>query len=508
MVSHIATVSFEGMDIIAIDVQVQISSGIPCFSLVGLADKAVTESRERVRSALYAMGLAMPPKRVTVNLAPADVQKEGSHYDLPIALGLLASLGVVPQDCLNDYVVLGELGLDGRITPVIGALSAAIHAKTLGKGLICPGDSGSEAAWGGDLNILAPHHLLALLNHFKGTQVLSPPQGKLQEPLKNPLDLAHVRGQESGKRALEITAAGGHNLLMVGPPGSGKSMLAARLPSILPSLSAPEALETSMIHSLAGHLQEGTLIRFRPFREPHHSASMPALVGGGLKAKPGEISLAHHGVLFLDELPEFSRTTLEALRQPMEMGKITVARANHHVTYPARFQLVAAMNPCRCGYLDDAGKACRRAPLCAEDYQNRLSGPLLDRFDLTLHIPSVKLRELQHVSAPEEEGSESVRKRVVRARQVQDARFRGLAPDEGTSPLNAHLPLNLLILVLGLSKETEAFFTQACEKLRISARSYHRLLRVARTLADLEGQVSVQRTHLAEALSYRHVGMR
>ncbi len=509
MVSHIATVSFEGMDIIAIDVQVQVSSGIPCFSLVGLPDKAVTESRERVRSALYAMGLAMPPKRVTVNLAPADVQKEGSHYDLPIALGLLASLGVVPQDCLNDYVVLGELGLDGSITPVAGALSAAIHAKTQGKGLICPGASGGEAAWGGDLNILAPHHVLALLNHFKGVQVLSPPQGKLQEPVKNPLELAHVKGQEGGKRALELAAAGGHNLLMVGPPGSGKSMLAARLPSILPNLSAAEALETSMIHSLAGQLQEGSLIRFRPFRDPHHSASMPALVGGGFKAKPGEISLAHNGVLFLDELPEFSRSSLEALRQPLEMGKITVARANHHVTYPARFQLVAAMNPCRCGYLDDAGKACRRAPLCAQDYQSKLSGPLLDRFDLILHVPAVKLQELQQAHAPSGERSEVIQKRVLGAREVQEARFKKLLPDEsGPFSLNAHMPLNLLMLSLGLSKETEAFFTQACEKLKVSARSYHRLLRVARTLADLEEQAYVQRSHLAEALSYRQVGMR
>lgn len=501
MVSRIATISFEGMQTVPIEVQVQVASGIPCFSLVGLPDKAVTESRERVRSALYALGLAMPPKRVTVNLAPADVQKEGSHYDLPIALGLLASLDVVPKDCLEDYVVLGELGLDGGITQVTGALSAALHAKALDKGLICPGPSGGEAAWGGDLPILAPHHLLELLNHFKGTQVLSPPQARLQASKKSTLDFSQVKGQVGAKRAMEIAAAGGHNLLMVGPPGSGKSMLAARLPSILPDLEPSQALESSMIHSLGGQLTDGGLIRFPPFRDPHHSASMPALVGGGLKARPGEISLSHNGVLFLDELPEFSRGALEALRQPLETGVVTVARANHHITYPARFQLIAAMNPCKCGYLEDPTRACRRTPQCGQDYQAKLSGPLLDRFDLTIHVPGVKLQDLR-LKDTVEESSDVIKARVLKARERQRNRL-GQEVDSAQG-LNALLAPDLLHKALGLSQDAETFFTQACEKLNVSARAYHRLLRVARTLGDLEGVDRVERPHLAEALSYRH----
>ncbi len=419
MTTHAPTVAFSGIECINIDVQVQISSGLVAFTLVGLPDKAVAESRERVRAAFNALGLALPPKRITVNLAPADMLKEGSHFDLPIALGVLAAMGVVPPDEVVGYVALGELGLDGSIAPVSGVLPAAIAANAVGKGLICPASQGSEAAWAGDIDILAAPSLLALINHFKGTQVLSRPEPKIHEDEGPMLDLADIKGQETGKRALEIAAAGGHNLLMIGPPGSGKSMLAQRLGGILPPLDPTEALEVSMIHSVAGRLDQGKLLRRRPFRDPHHTASVAALAGGGQRAKPGEISLAHNGVLFLDELPEFQRAALESLRQPLETGRISVARANSHVTYPARVQLVAAMNPCRCGYLSDPGLACSKAPKCAEDYQSRLSGPLLDRIDLHVEVPAVNLADMALPAAKENSAQVAVRVAAARSLQVQ-----------------------------------------------------------------------------------------
>ena len=345
MVARISTVAFVGAEAVRIDVQVQIAPGRQAFNIVGLADKAVAESKERVRAAFASVGLKLPYKRIVVNLAPADMPKEGAHYDLPIALGLMAVMGAVPIDAIEEFMAVGELSLDGGIANVAGALPAAVCANTNGLGIICPQANGPEAAWAGDLSILAPSNLIQLLNHFKGTQILSgPKQGNLLAETST-LDLRDVRGQETAKRALEITAAGGHNLLMVGPPGSGKSMLAARLPGLLPPLAARELLETSMIHSIAGLLERGQLTRTRPFRSPHHSASMAAMVGGGVKAKPGEASLAHRGVLFLDELPEFTPQVLDSLRQPLEVGEINVARVNAHVKYPARFQLIAAMNP-------------------------------------------------------------------------------------------------------------------------------------------------------------------
>ena len=369
MVARINTVAFQGVETLDIDVQVHMANGLPTFTVVGLPDKAVAESRERVRAALGALGLALPPQRITVNLSPADVLKEGSHFDLPIALGLLVAMNVLPEDELAGYTVLGELALDGAISPVAGVLPAAIGANAAGRGVICPAACGGEAAWAGDVEVLAPPTVLALINHFKGVQVLAAPEPSLADAAETMLDLADIKGQETAKRALEIAAAGAHNLLMIGPPGAGKSMLAQRMPDILPAMDPREALEVSMIHSVAGLLDQGKLSRQRPFRDPHHSASLPALVGGGTRARPGEISLAHNGVLFLDELPEFARATLEALRQPIESGRAVVARANAHVTYPARFQLIAAMNPCRCGHLDDPALACSRAPRCALDYQ-------------------------------------------------------------------------------------------------------------------------------------------
>jgi len=345
VVARVRTVAFQGIEAREVEAQVTIAAGLPAFTIVGLPDKAVGESRERVRAALNSMGLALPPKRITVNLAPADLLKEGSHFDLPIGLGLLAAMGVLPADEIEGYVALGELALDGSLLPVAGVLPAALAAAALERGLICPAACGGEAAWASGIEVLAAPSLLALINHFKGSQVLSPPEPKIAEAQSSSLDLRDIKGQETAKRALEVAAAGGHNLLMIGPPGAGKSMLAARLPGLLPPLDPAEALEVSMIHSVAGLLRDGKLMRQRPFRDPHHSASLPALVGGGLRGRPGEVSLAHLGVLFLDELPEFQRATLEALRQPMESGRASVARVNAHVTYPARFQLIAAMNP-------------------------------------------------------------------------------------------------------------------------------------------------------------------
>ncbi|MBO6782842.1 MAG: YifB family Mg chelatase-like AAA ATPase [Alphaproteobacteria bacterium] len=506
MVAHVSTVAFQGVDVVDVDVQVQMGAGLPAFTIVGLPDKAVGESKERVRAALNALGLALPPKRITVNLAPADLAKEGSHFDLPIALGLLSAMDVLPDDTLARYTALGELSLDGALAPVAGVLPAAIDASARDRGLICPAAQGGEAAWAGELDILAAPDVLALVNHFKGTQMLSQPVARARhERAPAAPDLRDIKGQETAKRALEIAAAGGHNLLMSGPPGAGKSMLAARLPGILPPLSAAEALEVSMIHSLSNTLPEGGLMTARPFRDPHHSASLAALVGGGTRARPGEVSLAHRGVLFLDELPEFSRQALESLRQPIESGRAVVSRANHHVAYPARFQLVAAMNPCRCGHLDDPALACSRAPRCATDYQARLSGPLLDRIDLHVDVPAVSAADLA-LPVPAE-GSAEVAARVSAVRELQRRRYAG--PVEGQAILtNAEADGEMLDSVAAPDADGKALLTEAAEKLKLSARGWHRVLRVARTIADLDAgdaDAPVRRVHVAEALSYRRV---
>ncbi|OQM76474.1 YifB family Mg chelatase-like AAA ATPase [Manganibacter manganicus] len=501
MVSRVCTVAFQGIEAVPVDVQVMVAPGKVGMSIVGLPDKAVAESRERVQAALHASGLSMPARKVTINLAPADLPKEGSHYDLPIALGLMAAIGAIPGDALDGYVVLGELSLDGAITAVTGALPAAIGANAQDKGLICPHASGPEAAWAGtDIDILAPRSLIAIANHFRGTQILSRPQAGVHQQAATLPDLADIKGQENAKRALEVAAAGGHNLLMVGPPGAGKSMLAQRLPSILPALTARELLEVSMIASVAGELADGRLSDRRPFRAPHHSASMAALVGGGLRARPGEASLAHRGVLFLDELPEFTPQALDALRQPLETGSCVIARANHRVSYPSRIQLVAAMNPCRCGMAGEPGHRCARGPRCRTDYQARISGPLLDRIDMRIEVPAVSAGDL--LRPAKAEASETVAERVARARSIQRERFAALGHDNNAGA-NAHCPPALLEEIARPDKAGLSLLGDASEKFGFSARAYHRVLKLARTLADLEGRETVSRINIAEAIAYR-----
>jgi len=497
MVTKAYTVAFQGVEARLVEVQCAVTAGLPAFSIVGLPDKAVSEARERVRAALTAMSIALPAKRITVNLSPADLPKEGSHFDLPIALALLAALDILPSDEVAQIVALGELSLDGSLVPVIGALPAAVTAAEEGCRLVCPKACGAEAAWVGAVEVIAPSTLLECVNHFNGRAVIAPAEPGEVITTVNSRNLRDVKGQERAKRALEIAAAGRHHLLMVGSPGSGKSMLAARMPGILPPLEAEEALETSMIHSLAGLLDEGGISRVRPFRTPHHTSSMAAIVGGGRGAKPGEISLAHHGVLFLDEFPEFPRTVLETLRQPIETGDVVVARANAHVRYPCQFLLVAAANPCKCGYLSDPNRACNRAPNCGDDYLGRISGPLMDRFDLRLEVPPVSVQDL---SLPDTgDDTQTVAARVSKARNVQLQRFE----DHADCRVNADAEGELLEEISKPDTEGAALLTRAAERFNLTARGYHRVLRVARTIADLEGAKDVRKPHLAEAISFR-----
>ncbi|WP_299192226.1 YifB family Mg chelatase-like AAA ATPase [uncultured Litoreibacter sp.] len=497
MVSRTYTVAFEGIDARMVEVQCAVTPGLPSFSIVGLADKAVSEARDRVRSALTSLSIAMPSKRITVNLSPADMPKEGSHFDLPIALSLLAALDILPNDEVQRTVSLGELSLDGSLVPVIGTLPAALAAAEENCTLLCPEACGAEAAWVDATEVLGAPSLHACIQHFTGQSPISAARPGEVAPKPLAKCLRDVKGQERAKRALEIAAAGRHHLLLVGTPGSGKSMLAARLPGILPPLMPEEALETSMIHSLSGLLDEGGISRDRPFRTPHHTASMAAIVGGGRGAKPGEISLAHNGVLFMDEFPEYPRAVLETLRQPIETGDVVVARANAHVKYPCKFMLIAAANPCRCGYMTDPGRACPRAPSCGDDYMGRISGPLMDRFDLRIDVPPVAFTDLDLPASGDT--SEEISQRVTAARDIQTARFR----DHPEIRVNADMEGELLKGFATPDQEGADLLTRAAEHFRLSARSYHRILRVARTVADLAGSERVLANHVAEAVSYR-----
>lgn len=497
MISRAYTVAFQGVEARLVEVQCSVGPGLPAFNIVGLPDKAVSEARERVRATMSAISLALPAKRITINLSPADLPKEGSHFDLPIALALLAAMGVLPADQIEHQVALGELSLDGKLVPVIGSLPAALRAAEENCDLLCPRDCGAEAAWVDAVRVIAPATLLQVVNHFTGRNILPNARpGEAKIPRGFP-DMSDVKGQERAKRALEIAAAGRHHLLMVGEPGSGKSMMASRLPGLLPPLLAEEALETSMIQSIAGMMDAGGISYQRPFRNPHHTASTAAIVGGGRGAKPGEVSLAHNGVLFLDELPEFSRTVLETLRQPLETGSVTVSRANAHVDYPCAFMLVCAANPCRCGYLSDPGRACSRAPHCGADYLGRISGPMMDRFDLRIEVPALSISELSLPASGET--SKTIAARVAKARDVQSDRYR----DRENLRVNSQAEGATLDEIARLDPESEKLLSDAAERFGLTARGYHRILRVARTIADLEGSENLSRAHLTEALSYR-----
>ena len=497
MLACARTVAFDGLEALLVEAQCVLSPGLPAFHVVGLPDKAVSEARERVRAALTSLSIALPPKRITVNLSPADLPKEGSHFDLPIALALLAALGIVPPEDLAQSVSLGELSLDGALVPVVGALPAAMAAAAADCVMICPHACGAEAAWVGAAQVFAPASLQEAIAHFTGRAPLPRAMpGEVTSP-PSPRDLRDVKGQERAKRALEIAGAGRHHLLMIGAPGSGKSMLAARLPGLLPPLSPEEALETSMIHSLAGLLDDGGISRLRPYREPHHTASVAAIVGGGKGAKPGEISLAHNGVLFLDELPEFPRTVLETLRQPIETGEVVVARANAHVRYPCRFLLVAAANPCRCGFLAEPGRACNRAPACGEDYIGRISGPLMDRFDLRLEVPAVAWSDLDLPASGET--SQAVAERINAARARQAQRFAG----HPGLRVNADAEGALLEEIAAPDTEGREILARAADRFGLTARGYHRVLRLARTIADLDASADIRAPHVAEAISFR-----
>lgn len=497
MIARAFSVCFEGIEPKLVEIECAISPGLPAFSIIGLPDKAVSEARDRIRTALGALSIALPSRRITVNLSPADMPKEGSHLDLPIALALLAALNIISHEDSEGALAIGELSLDGRLQPVTGALPAALKAAELGKDLFCPETSGAEAAWVDATRVFATKSLLAIIQHLTGQAPREPAIARQISPKSSVLDMAEVRGQERAKRALEIAAAGRHHVFMVGPPGSGKSMMAARMASILPPLSAMEALETSMIQSVAGLLGSDGIQSTRPFREPHHTASMAAIVGGGKGAKPGEISLAHNGILFLDELPEFPRHVLETLRQPLETGEIMISRANAHVKYPCKFSLIAAANPCKCGFMTDPDQACGRAPNCGADYLGRISGPLMDRFDLRIEAPAVRFQDL--ALPADGERSQSIAKRVLTARQLQETRFR-----QTNIATNSDLKGDAMDQLCVLSEDAKTYLQAAAEKLNLTARGYHRVMRVARTIADLEQLEGLERHHVGEAISFRH----
>lgn len=502
MISRVCAAALYGIDAIKVDVEVDISVGLPSFSIVGLPETSVKESKERVRAAIKNAGFEFPNDRITVNLAPADVRKEGSSFDLPIALGILASTGTIKQAALDGYLLTGELSLDGTIKPIRGALSVALLAGREGFGsIVVPVGNGPEAAIVRNVRVQGANHLLGLVHFLKGEQDLAQfvSGGPVAEVVgrSDGLDFSDIRGQAQAKRALEIAASGAHNVLMIGPPGSGKTMLARRLPTVLPPLTYDEAIETTRVHSIAGLTNKDVyLITEKPFRAPHHTISDAGLIGGGHVPKPGEISLAHNGVLFLDEFPEFKRNVLDSLRQPLEDGSVVISRVTHAIAFPARFMLVAAMNPCPCGYYGDQRRACICTGAQIHRYRSRISGPLLDRIDIQIEVPPVTIRELSMET--DEESSEVMRQRVVAARRIQEARFKGKSVYA-----NAQMPTRSIKKYCAIGDSARHLLERAVEKFGLSPRAYHRILKVSRTIADLEATENVEEPHVAEAIQYR-----
>lgn len=501
MVAKVKTFAFCGTEVIEIIVEVKLSTGIVAFNIVGLPDKTVNEAKERIRASINSIGLSFPARRLIINLSPADINKEGSHFDLPMALGILIEMGIIEQDSIDNYIVVGELSLDGMLGSVNGMLPMALGANERGLGIICSKNCAREALWADEnMDVIAVDSLLTLINYLNKRCDIEKPI--INRTIKNTIypDLKDVYGQRQGKRALEIAAAGGHNLLMVGPPGTGKSMLAQRILGILPDLTSKEILDINIINSISGGLINGELISERPFLDSHHSCSMVAMVGGGSKPKPGQISLAHNGILFLDELPEFSRQVLDSLRQPLETGKISIARANQNITYPADFQLIGAMNPCRCGYCGDGAKQCKRAPACAQEYQNKISGPVLDRFDMKVDIPKIDIFKEKERSI-NNETSLQVKHRVNVAREIQLERYKNSQTNKRM--LNAKASNDEIEQYMKLDNDSENLIKKANIIYNLSLRGYNKIIKVARTIADLENCNNIQENHVAEALMFR-----
>ncbi len=507
MLARVHTAALIGIDAYPIEVEVDVNAGLPSVAVVGLPDNAVRESIARVKSAIVNTGYPFPPRRITINLAPAGLKKEGSGFDLPIAIGILSALEMLPPDILRDYLLVGELSLDGRVKPVRGALSVALRARDDGfKGVIVPETNAHEAAIVEGVKALGVSNLLTTAGFLMNRVEIQPAQpihtSEKHRYGRYHVDFREIKGQEYAKRAVEVAAAGGHNILMIGPPGSGKTMISQRIPSILPEPVFEEALETTRIYSAAGLMgRHGSVMRVRPFRSPHHTVSDAGLIGGGVIPRPGEVSLAHNGVLFLDELPEFHKNVLEVLRQPLEDGEVTISRAQIAITFPARFMLVAAMNPCPCGYRGDPTHECTCSRQSVERYWSRISGPLLDRIDIHIEVPAVKWRDLTAI--PEGPTSSEIRERVNKARQIQLGRF------EGTGIYsNAQMGSSLIKKYCHLGPESLGFLEKAVAKLGLSARAYHRVLKIARTIADLEGIEELQPSHVAEAVQYRSLDRR